>query len=154
MDRGAWQATVHDVTKNWTRLKQLSAQKSHLALTETDDSRESEIAQSCPTLCNHMDCNRPGYSIRGIFQARVLEWVAISFLFFFFLGGLPFLSSGDLPNPGIKPRSPAFQADTLLSELLGKPCYQSYLHTVQNSVFKQRRGLVWKWTTGIKGMHG
>ena len=68
--------------------------------------------------------------------------------------GLPFLSSGDLPNPEIESGSPAFQADTLLSELLGKPYYQSYLHTVQNSVFKQRRGLVWKWTTGIKGMHG
>ena len=79
MGREAWQATVHDVTKDWTRLKQLSTQKSHLALTETDDSCESEIAQSCLTLCNHLDCNRPGYSIHTIFQARVLEWVAISF---------------------------------------------------------------------------
>ena len=39
----------------------------------------SEVAQSCPTLCHHMDCNLPGSSIHGIFQARVLEWVAISF---------------------------------------------------------------------------
>ena len=46
---------------------------------------ESEVAQSCPTLCDTMDCSppgsslRPGSSIHGIFQARVLEWVAISF---------------------------------------------------------------------------
>ena len=42
-------------------------------------SSESEIAQSCLTLCNPMDYSPPGSSIRGIFQARVLEWVAISF---------------------------------------------------------------------------
>ena len=40
---------------------------------------ESEVAQSCPTLCNPMDCSLPGSSIHGIFQARVLERVAISF---------------------------------------------------------------------------
>ena len=40
---------------------------------------ESEVAQSCPTLSNPMDCSRPGSSIHGIFQARVLEWVAIAF---------------------------------------------------------------------------
>ena len=40
---------------------------------------ESEVAQSFPTLCDSMDCSPPGSSIHGIFQARVLEWVAISF---------------------------------------------------------------------------
>ena len=40
---------------------------------------ESEVAQSCPTLCNPMDYSLPGSSIHGIFQARVLEWVAIAF---------------------------------------------------------------------------
>ena len=40
---------------------------------------ESEVAQSYPTLCNPMDCSLPGSSIHGIFQARVLEWVAIAF---------------------------------------------------------------------------
>ena len=39
----------------------------------------SEVAQSCPTLCDPMDCNLPGSSIHGIFQAKVLEWVAIFF---------------------------------------------------------------------------
>ena len=41
--------------------------------------KESELAQSCPTLCNLMDCSPPGSSVHGIFQARVLEWVAIAF---------------------------------------------------------------------------
>ena len=40
---------------------------------------ESEIAQSCPTLCDPMDCGLPDSSIHGIFQATVLEWVTISF---------------------------------------------------------------------------
>ena len=40
--------------------------------------RVSEVTQSCLTLCNPMDCSPPGFSIHGIFQARVLEWVAIS----------------------------------------------------------------------------
>ena len=40
--------------------------------------RESEVAQSCPTLSDPMDCSPPGSSINGIFQARVLEWGAIT----------------------------------------------------------------------------
>ena len=40
---------------------------------------ESEVGQSCPILCDPMDCSLPGSSVHGIFQARVLEWVAISF---------------------------------------------------------------------------
>ena len=40
---------------------------------------ESEVAQSCLTLCDPMDCSLPGSSVHGIFQARVLEWVAIAF---------------------------------------------------------------------------
>ena len=40
---------------------------------------ESEVAQSCPTLSNPMDCSPPGFSVHGIFQARVLEWGAVAF---------------------------------------------------------------------------
>ena len=40
---------------------------------------ESEVAQSCPTLSNPMDCSPPGSSVHGIFQARVLEWGASAF---------------------------------------------------------------------------
>ena len=38
-----------------------------------------EVTQSCPTLCDPMDCSLPGSSLHGIFQTRILEWVAISF---------------------------------------------------------------------------
>ena len=40
---------------------------------------KSEVAQSCPTLCDPMDCSLPGSSVQGIFQAIVLEWIAIFF---------------------------------------------------------------------------
>ena len=40
---------------------------------------ESEVAQSCPTLRDPMECSLPGSSIHGIFQARVLEWGSIAF---------------------------------------------------------------------------
>ena len=68
---------------------------------------ESELAQSCPTLCDPMDSSLPGSSLHWILQARVLEWVAISFS-----RG----SSLDLPDPGIEPGSPTFQTDALTSE--------------------------------------
>ena len=61
------------------------------------------VTQLCPTLCNPMD-----YTIHGIFQARILEW-------------MPFPSPGDLPNPGVEPRSPTLQADSLPAEPQGKP---------------------------------
>ncbi|CAI9173720.1 unnamed protein product [Rangifer tarandus platyrhynchus] len=62
-----------------------------------------KVAQSCPTLCHPMD-----YTVHGMLQARILEWVAFPF---------PRGSS----QPGIKPRSPALQADSLPTELSGKP---------------------------------
>ena len=40
---------------------------------------KSEVAQSCPTLSDPMDCSLPGSSVHGIFQAKVLEWGAIAF---------------------------------------------------------------------------
>ena len=43
------------------------------------EKKESEVAKLCPNLCNPMDCSLPGSFAHGIFQARVLEWVAISF---------------------------------------------------------------------------
>ena len=38
---------------------------------------KGEVAQSCPTLCDPVDCSLPGSSVQGILQARILEWVAI-----------------------------------------------------------------------------
>ena len=46
---------------------------------------ESEVAQSCPTLSDPMDCSLPGSSVHGIFQARVLEWGAILSLIYFYV---------------------------------------------------------------------
>ena len=45
---------------------------------ESESQSESEVAQSCPTLCDPMDRSLPRSSIHGVFQARVLEWGAIS----------------------------------------------------------------------------
>ena len=59
---------------------------------------ESEVAQPCPTLCDPMD-----YVVHGILQASTEV-------------GSQFPSPRDLPNPGIKPRSPAFQGDSLPAE--------------------------------------
>ena len=52
-----------------------------MALVTCESERESEreVAQSCPTLCDPIDCSPPGSSVHGILQARILEWVAISF---------------------------------------------------------------------------
>ena len=65
--------------------------------------KKTKVTESCPTLCAPMD-----YTVHGILQARILEWVA-------------FPSPGDLPNPGIKPMSPTLQADSLPAEPQGKP---------------------------------
>ena len=51
----------------------------HLLLQCRKVKSESEVPQSCPTFRDPMDCSPPGSSVHGIFQARVLEWVAISF---------------------------------------------------------------------------
>ena len=51
----------------------------HFLLQSMKVKSESEVAQSCPTLSNPMDCSLSGSSVHGIFQARVLEWGAIAF---------------------------------------------------------------------------
>ena len=66
----------------------------------------AQLLQSCPTLCDPVDCSLPGSSAHGIFQAQTLEWIAISFW-------------GNLPDLGIEPASPALQAESLLSESQG-----------------------------------
>ena len=62
-----------------------------------------KVSQSYPILCDPMD-----YTVREILQARILEWVT-------------FPSPGNLPNPGIKPRFPVLQADSLPAEPQGEP---------------------------------
>ena len=70
--------------------------------------KESEVAQSCLTLCDPMDCSLSGFSVHGIFQARVLEWGAIAF------------SRGSF-QPRDWTWSPTLQAEALPSEPPGKP---------------------------------
>ena len=68
----------------------------------------SSVTKSYLTLCDPTDCSPPGSSVHRILQARTWKWVAIP-------------PPGYLPNPGIKPRSPKLQADSLLPEPPGKP---------------------------------
>ena len=62
-----------------------SRQEVHPAITrvgglgESESESEVEVVQLCPTLCNPVGCSLPGSSIHGILQARILEWVSISF---------------------------------------------------------------------------
>ena len=66
------------------------------------------VAQLCLTFCDPMDCSPLGFSVHGILQTRILEFIA-------------FPSPGDLSDPGIELGSPALQVDSLPSELQGSP---------------------------------
>ena len=68
------------------------------------------VSQTCLILYDRLDCSPPGSSVHGILQARILEWVAISF-------------SRGSSWPGIEPRSPALQEDPLQTEPPGTPRY-------------------------------
>ena len=59
---------------------------------QNTDNVRAKLLQSCSTLCSAMECNPPGSSVHGIFQARILEWVTMP-------------PPGALPNPGIEPES-------------------------------------------------
>ena len=63
----------------WDSLGKNTGVGCHFLLQCMKGKSESEVAQSCPTLCDPMDCSLPGSSAHGIFQARVLEWGAIAF---------------------------------------------------------------------------
>ena len=62
-----------------------------------------KVAQSCPTLWDSMN-----YTVHGVLQARILEWITVP-------------SPGDLPNPGMEPRCPTLQGNSLPAEPQGMP---------------------------------
>ena len=78
------------------------------------------------TLCDPMD-----YTVRRVLQARILEWVAFPF-------------SGDLPNPGIKHRSPTLQVDSLPAEPPGKPPECKEVLKKQNRIEPKQKKGGWK----------
>ena len=85
----------------------------------------AKSVQSCPTLYGPMDCSPPGSSIHGIFQVRILEWVAMP-------------SSRGSFDPGLEPGSSALQADSLPSEPSGKPhmiLYNNIITFLKNPLF-------------------
>ena len=63
-------------------------------------------AQSCPTLCDPVNCSPPGSSVHGILPARIL-------------GGLPFPPPGDLPEPGVEPTPPPLAGGFFTTETPG-----------------------------------
>ena len=76
----------------------------------------SSIPQSCPTLYDTIDFSPTGSSVRGNSPGQE------------YWSGLPCHPLGDLPKPGMEPRSPALQADSLLSEPPGKPILKKKIH--------------------------
>jgi len=84
---------VHDKVFNMAN-HQGNANQIHNELSLYICHSEVKVVQSCPTLCDPMD-----YTVHGILQARILEWVAFSFR--------------GSHNPELEPRSPALQADSL-----------------------------------------
>ena len=92
---------------------------------------ESEVAQSCPTLSDPKDCSLSGSSVRGIFQARVLEWVAIAFsrkTVWRFLKKLGIKPPYDpaIPFLGIYPKETKIEKDTCI------PLFIATLFTIAN----------------------
>ena len=102
MDRGAFWVTVYRIAKSQTWLSNWGHTRIHCAVL-------CWVTQSMLTLCNPMDCSPPGSSVHRDSPSNNIRV------------GCHALLQGNLLNSGIKPRSPAKQADSLLSEPSGKP---------------------------------
>ena len=110
MGRGAWQATVHGV--QWVGYSCATEDMRHF--TNFRCASACSVVQSCLPLCDPMDCSQPGFSVHGIFQAKILEWIAIS--------------SRGSSDPGVKAMSPAWWEDSLPLSHLGS--HRLYLHVL------------------------
>ena len=121
MDREAWRAAVHGVTKsqtwlsNWTELRTIYSLLSPLLY--------AGVVQSLSHVwlfCNPMDCSLPSSSVHGIFQARILEWVPISF------------SRGVSQTQGSNPCLLHWQVDSLPQSHQGSPtlCYSCHIDNI------------------------
>ena len=73
------QTAAHQASRPWDSPGKNTTVGCHFLVHCMKVKSESEVAQSCPTLSDPMDCSPPGSSIHGVFQARVLEWGAIAF---------------------------------------------------------------------------
>ena len=71
------QTAAHQAPRPWDAPGKNTGVGCHFLLQCMKVKSESEVAQSCPTLSDPMDCSPPGSSVHGIFQARVLEWGAM-----------------------------------------------------------------------------
>ena len=76
---GTPETAAHQAPRPWDSPGKNTGVGCHFLLQCMKVESESEVAQSCPTPSDPMDCSLPGPSIHGIFQARVLEWGAIAF---------------------------------------------------------------------------
>ena len=149
---------VHRVTNKWAT--EHPRRHTLYAYNELPSWSEVKVAQSCPTLCDPME-----HIVHGILQGRILEWVAFPFsrgssqprdwtqvshiaggVFTSWAtreaqehcSGQPVPSQGDLPDPKIEPESPALQADSLPTELSGKPynLEEWFIKTTTTAVIK------------------
>ena len=97
---------------------------------------ESEVAQSCPTLSNPMDCSLPGSSIHGIFQARVLEWVATAFSGKRVYGGQNLLYLDFLLHGMSTPLISVLSKSTVYAKFSSSPKYIIRCRDIKNQITK------------------
>ena len=107
-----------------TSLLRISVHWEKLAVFRVDIASVAQSLQSCPTLCDPIDCSLPGSSVHVILWASVLDWVAMP-------------SSSRESSQGIEPGSPALQADSLPLSHQRSPDLTLYIHILEK--WAQRR---------------
>ena len=125
---------------------------------EKKSENESDVTQSCPTLCDPMDYSLPRSSIHGIFQARVLEWVAIELKpksdILFIIGGWDAkLGNQEIPItelPGLTGKFGLGVWNETPQRLI-EFCQENAL-VIANTLFQQHKRRLYKWTSS-DGQH-